>query len=362
MFASLLAAAVLTVLWPLSRARRGQGHAEPNVAFYRQQVAEIDRDVALGRLQEADADLAKAEAGRRLLAAQRAARPEEAAASSTRRRRIGALAALTVVPVVSLSLYAMVGHPDMPDQPAATRQRAALDTMDVSAMVAQVEAQLAVHPDDGKGYDVLAPIYMRMDRFQDALSAYGNAMRLLGETAVRLSGYGEAQVYAAQGVVTEEARKSFDAALQKQPYEPRAMMYLSLAAEQDGNLAKALDLVADLLAHAPGDADWLDEARARAKDLQAKLDGAGKAPAAVAISALPPDQQNAAIHAMVDGLAQRLAANAHDAPGWLRLIRAYSVLQETDKAQQALKSARAAFAQDQDVLQQLDALARELGL
>ena len=83
---------------------------------------------------------------------------------------------------------------------------------------------------------------------------------------------------------------------------------------------------------------------------------------AAAVAAIPPDQQQAMIHRMVDGLADRLKANGGDIDGWLRLVRAYRVLDEQDKAKVALADARRAFASDPAATKRLETLARELGL
>ena len=65
---------------------------------------------------------------------------------------------------------------------------------------------------------------------------------------------------------------------------------------------------------------------------------------------------------MVEGLAVRLQSNGQDLEGWLRLLRAYAVLQEKDKALAALTEAKRNFASNSSALTQIDTLARELGL
>ena len=111
---------------------------------------------------------------------------------------------------------------------------------EIEAAVAAVEARLIAKPDDGKGWAVIAPVYMRLERYADAAHAYAEALRLLGEDPMRRAAYGEALVAAAGGVVTDEAREAFDRALAEQPGQPQARFYLALGAEQDGKKAEAI--------------------------------------------------------------------------------------------------------------------------
>jgi cytochrome c-type biogenesis protein CcmH len=90
--------------------------------------------------------------------------------------------------------------------------------------------------------------------------------------------------------------------------------------------------------------------------------GEGQAKMAAAIQSMPDDQRQAMIHRMVDGLADRLKTNGADLDGWLRLVRAYRVLDEQDKAKSALADARRNFAADAAATKRIDALAHELGI
>jgi cytochrome c-type biogenesis protein CcmH len=364
--ALLTGVAALSILLPLARAKAGAPDAPADVAFYEAQISEIDRDVERGLISQADADAACAEAGRRLIAASKSG--GEAAASSVLARRLAALAAIVVIPGVALALYARIGNPDMPDQPLSARLERQSEKFDIAAAVARIEAHLAANPDDGKGYEIVAPVYLRMGRAEDAIRAYDNAIRLLGDNSARRTGLAEARVYAAEGIVTAEARKDFEAAVAVDPKQPVARYYLGLAAEQDGDKKKASDIWTKLLADSPADSSWAKGLRARI----AALDPAAAPPeavkpapqgdAAAAIAAMPKDQQTASIRGMVDGLAQRLSENGQDRQGWLRLVRAWSVLGEKDKAKAALADARKALAADPAAAGELDALARELGL
>ena len=139
-----------------------------------------------------------------------------------------------------LSPLSRLGRPSIPDEPLASRKPALETTSGIEAAIAAVEARLAARPDDGKGWAVIAPVYMRLGRYDDAAHAFAEALRILGEDPLRRAAYGEALVAAAGGVVTADARKAFDRALAEQPGQPQARFYLALAAEQDGKKANAI--------------------------------------------------------------------------------------------------------------------------
>jgi cytochrome c-type biogenesis protein CcmH len=361
-FALLTGAALFSILAPLSRKEDAADPRASDLAFFKEQIAEIERESAEGRLAEQDAAAARLEAARRLLRTQTT--EGEAAKSSRLAATIAALGAIVLIPAVSLTLYSRLGHSDLPDMPLSARLEAAPDRTNIAAAVARIEAHLAQHPEDGRGFEVVAPYYLRSGRAPDAVQAYAQALRLLGATAERHSALGEARVLAAEGAVTQEARLDFEAALQQDATQAMARFYLGLAAAQDGDRETAGSIWAKLLADAPPDAPWA----ARVKALLAKLDEAPSAanpPASAqgeAIAALPENDRQAAIRSMVERLAGRLEKNGDDVEGWLRLIRAYSVLSEPEKARQALALARKALASKQSDLTRVEALAQELKL
>ena len=358
-FAVFTAAAVLAVLWPLAKAPRGVARHEIGIALYKAQLAEIERDEAQRVVAPEDAQGAKAEAARRLLAADAAMEPPPAA--SPTRARLASAGVLIFVPVLALSLYATIGHPEIPDAPLSARLDVSPARVDLASAIARVEAHLAQHQDDGRGYEVLAPVYLRMGRAGDAVNAARAALRLLGETPARRALYGEALVAAANGVVTPEAKQSFETAAAKDPLAAEPRFFLGLAAEQEGDRARAREIWSRLAAEAPQDAPWAQALRERLAAL-----GAGSATTqgglAAKIEALPEAGQMNAIRGMVEGLASRLAQNGQDVEGWLRLVRSYTVLHEPGKARSALIDAKRSLAGDPGAIARLEALARELGL
>ncbi len=361
-FAVMTGAVVLAVLWPLGRARGAGGNA-PDVSFYRSQVEGIDRDVALGFLTFDDAQAAKAEAGRRLL---RAADAPVGGRKSRLGARVASIAVLVAIPAMSLGLYAALGQPDVPDQPLSSRVAERQGQAEVQSAVRKIEDHLAASPDDGRGWEILGPVYMKMGRYEDAARAYGNASRVLGETPERLTVQGEALVFAAQEAVTAQAQEIFAKVLALQPGHPVAFFYLALAREQGGDREGALDGYMQLAKGTPPDAPWQAAVRARILGLGGKPpaagDGSPKGEMAEAVRAMPSAEQRAMIRSMVDGLAARLDADGADVDGWLRLLRSYTVLQETDLAKAALARARHALGANPDGLSRVNALAEDLGL
>ena len=372
--ALMTAAAVFAVLWPLARGRGAGGGSD--IAVYRDQLDEITRDRASGLIGQAEAEAAKVEVSRRLLAAADVADAEktEREDSPLWRRRATAIAGLVLLPAGALALYLTIGSPQLPGEPLAARLQAEQNNPPIEALIAKVEEHIARNPDDGRGWEVLAPVYMRLGRFDDSIRAWRNAIRLNGATADRESSLGEALVGAANGVVTADAKSAFDRALALDKTDVKTRFYLGMAADQDGNRAQAEAIWRDLLAGAPPGAPWAEIVR-HALDRGASPSAAANAtpnasppalgPSAADVAAasqMKPEEQNQMIAGMVARLADRLKQDGSDVEGWLRLVRAYTVLGEHDKAQAAAVDARRALAAEPDKIRRIDDLAKELGL
>ena len=356
--AFLTGASVLAVLWPLSRAATrplSAGDAD----FYRHQLAEIDAEGRRGTLPGEALEAARAEAARRLIAAAAAEGP--AAPPDSGSRRTAALGAVVLIPLVTLALYTRTGSPALPDQPLSARLQAPAEGLDMDQALARIEKHLMESPADGQGFEVVAPVYLRLGRAEDAARAYANAIRLLGPTAPRLSSYGEALMMAAGGVVTAEAKAQFTAASAADPKEAKARFFLGLAAEQEGDAPRAKEIWTKLLDEAPPGAPYLPILRQRLGAPAPVAQGPDSEAGAV-IAGLPPADQQAAVRGMVARLAERLASRGGGLPEWQRLVRAYAVLNEGERARSALGEARRTFSGDSEALRALDTLGRDLGL
>ena len=363
--ALMTAAAIFAVLWPLSR--RDQAlRSGSDVAVYRDQLEEIRRDQAAGLIGDSEAAAAQVEVSRRLLAAAdaEAAVPQAApAAVVTHRRRAVAVAALIVLPAGAIALYLAVGSPMLPGQPFASRTP--VERQSIAQMVAQVEAHLSKNPNEGRGWEVVAPIYLRMGRFDDAVKARRYALELNGATAERHAGLGEALTAAANGIVTAEALAAFKAALALDAEDVKARFFLGLAAEQDGRVNEAVAAWRALIDGAPPDAPWTEFVRTELMRVAGGASSPSSGPSedqVAAASDLPPDQRIAMIKGMVERLAERLGKDGSDIEGWLRLVRSYMVLGERERALAAAGEARRALAAEPDKLRRIDELVKGLGL
>jgi cytochrome c-type biogenesis protein CcmH len=366
-FALLTSAAVMSVLAPLAGGAGARDPADADIAFFEEQIAEIERERDEGRLEATEAEAAKTEAARRLLRAQGGAQGARGTRATASRSRalVAALVALVAIPALALTLYFRLGQAALPDMPLAVRLENRPEQFDIASAVARIEAHLKEHPEDGRGFEVIAPYLLRTGRIDEAIHAYGEALRLLGPTATRYADLGEARVVGARGAVPKEACGDFEAALALDPSHPMARYYLGLAAAEDGDRDKAAAIWTKLAADAPTDAAYLPAVKSQLERLRAPPQASGEGPSSEqgkAIAAMPANERQAAIRSMVERLAGRLAQNGDDVEGWLKLIRAYSVLAEAEKAKQALEDARKALAARPAEVERVEALAKELNI
>jgi cytochrome c-type biogenesis protein CcmH len=375
-FALMTAAAIFAVLWPLARRSGERGGSD--VAVYRDQLDEIARDRAAGLIGEAEAEAARIEVSRRLIAAAGVAEAEKPlrAGSPLWRRRLTAVAGLVLVPIGASALYLMLGSPQLPGEPLQARMRAIHSDRSISSLVAQVETHLAKNPDDARGYAVLAPVYLQLGRFSDAVKARRKVIELSGESAERQADLGEALTAEANGIVTAEAKSAFARALALDANDLKAEFFTGIAAEQDGDRRKAAEIWRGMLEKAPPDAPWVATLRqelarigaapppvASAQPAPPAANATGPSAADVAAASQMSQQDRAGmIRGMVARLADRLKQNGDDIEGWQRLLRAYMVLNERDKAHTAAGDARKALASDPDKLRRIEDLIKNLGL
>lgn len=360
--------ASLAVLLPLAGTGKDESNAgDHDLEVYRDQLSELDRDVARGLIQPAEAEEARAEIGRRILRLG-AGRSSAVARRHSVATRLVATIAVLAVPLVSWGLYIKLGSPDLPAQPLAERLAKNPADSSVDELVARAEAHLAANPSDGRGWDVLAPVYLRLQRYSDAVSAYRNAIRLAGDSAARQAGLGEAIANAAGGIVSADAQKAFEAALKQDPANPKASFYLAMGLAQEGRAGEATAAWQKMLAALPPDSPW------RGAVEQALADTAGKSvaggapangPDAQAVDAaqqMSPQDRQAMIETMVAGLDEKLKQNPRDVEGWMRLIRSYAVLGKADQARDALGRAVAIFGAGSEEAKKFTAFAATLGL
>lgn len=294
-----------------------------------------------------------------------------------------AIGTAAIIAGLSTGLYISLGRPDLAEaSPTAPQVTASAESAgDVSGMIGQLESKLASNPKDPEGWRMLGWSYFQTRRFADAAEAYRKAAELAPADAGYVSAMGEALAQSAGGTVTPAAQAAFEKARQLDASDARSRYFLALLKEQRGDPKGAIADWDQLLREAPADAPWAGELRriiaesgkAAGIDVSSQLPSpAAAAPAGAlpgptpedvaAAQKMRPSDQQAMIRGMVDGLAAKLAANPKDVQGWMRLMRARTVLGETGEAATAYRSARAAFAGDAAAQAQLDAAAKELGI
>ncbi len=379
---------VLVVAWPLLRSQSRDVALPPagagSLNVYKDQLAEIDGDLARGAIGKAETEAAKIELSRRLLA-QAAREPVKKAKSAppkpdvARSLRLARVAVVAAIPLIAVALYSAYGVPDLPGRPQAAKPVLQANkpapgipkgTPDVGQLIAQVEARLREAPEDGRGWDVIAPVYLRDQRYAEARTAYARAIALLGETPKRLLGLAESAIRVSNGQVTAEARAAFEKILKAEPNRIEPRFWLAVAREQSGDVQQAAEEYRALLALAPADAPWRATVVERLAAIAPgsavpKADVTERGPTAeeaAAAASMKPEARQQMIAGMVDSLHARLKANGRDPAGWQRLLRSYAVLGDLPKANAALAEARRALAEDSAGLTSIDALAREMGL
>lgn len=329
--------ACLAVLLPVMRGNAAAApDASHDLAVYRDQLAELERDIARGVIAPGEAEQARAEIGRRIL--KLAGNPDDSRAGGHGRAgRIIVTCAVLAIPVASWGLYAATGSPHLPAQPLDARLDTSPADSTLDELVARAEAHLAANPSDGKGWDVLAPIYYRMGRFADSQFAYRNAIRLLGSTAAREIGLGEAIAAEAGGLVTVEAQAAFERALILEPNNERAQYILAMGLAQEGKTADAAAALIRMREGLPEDSPWRGAIEQALAGLTAEDAQPGPGDAEVEAAAMMSEEDRAAmIDGMVAGLDRKLRDNPDDPEGWRRLVRSYMVLDRPEEAALAL--------------------------
>jgi cytochrome c-type biogenesis protein CcmH len=350
-------AALLPIVLPLLRGARGTvARAQYERAVYRDQLQELDRDVARGLISDTEAQSARLEIQRRLLAV------ETLQDGSVRLSRSPVMAGIVAVVVVggTVGLYTWIGAPGIPDMPFASRAvtgpQQADGSHDLQQAAAKLEAKLRGDPSNMEGWLLYARTVSMLGQWDKAVEGYRHAVDLGAKGADVFAGYGEMLVMQAQGMVIPAAHDAFIAALKDDPKNDVSRYYLALAAGQAGEAEKAIELLQGLLADIPEDSPMREEIGKRISEA-AKAAGlpmpelAKGTPADAPANGAPAPEPNAEQMAaaagmseadrktMISGMVAKLAAeqqaNPSNLDGWMRLGRAYATLGERDKAADA---------------------------
>lgn len=350
---TLLAVAALVV--PIFRGRVAlRPRLDDDLKVFRDQLAEVDRDIELGVLKPEQAEAVRTEVRRRMVSA--AATKDDAVVGDGKYLKVVAVVVAVAVPAASIGLYRGMGSPELPDQPYLQVQAARLggghDVAAVQAMVDKLAARLKGQPMDPDGWLMLGRSYRTLGRNDDAVAALGKATSQAPGSALAWSMLGEAIAAANQGMVVSDARDALLRSVRLDPQDARARFYLGLARSQIGDAKGAIAVWRDLEAESPADAPWYAQLKAKIAEVskgsgidpltiapRGELALSGTAspdlPPAAMAQGEPAKFDKESIEARVDSLAAKLQANPNDGAGWAMLGRSYGALGEKDKSREA---------------------------
>jgi cytochrome c-type biogenesis protein CcmH len=405
----LVAGSLILILLPLLRGRgRASRRASYDMQIYRDQLEEVEVELARGILSPEEAEATRIEVSRRLLAAADAEASETGSQTAPRGISLAAGLALAVLAgSAALVIYATMGVPGLPDQPFALREqrmaeaRASRPGQDKAEAAVLAEAErvpdlrpqlserdasligrlrevLKDRPEDLEGHRLLARSLAAMGQFPEARAAQEDVVAMLGDsvTAGDEIELAEAMILAAGGYVSPQAEQVLVRALEREPQNRLGRYYSGITLLQAGRPDLAYPLWTRLLEEGPPDAPWVAPIRAQIADVarmagmpppdaaepaESPASGPSQADIAAAGTMSPEDRQ-AMIVNMVDGLGARLAAEGGPPADWAQLIRALGVLGREDEAREILTEARAKFEGDPAALSRFEAAAQAGGL
>jgi cytochrome c-type biogenesis protein CcmH len=350
--AVMIAVALAFLLTPMLRARRNEsaGRESYDLAVYRDQLKELETDLARGTVTPTEAAEARLEIERRMLRV-----TPQASASTARSRFAGPLVALGV-PAAAVAIYLGIGAPHLLGGRAPAQQQVAAagqdrEVADLARMAERLNAKLAEDPDNAEDWRLLGRTYMEIGRYGEAANAFRQGQRLLPNDADIPSMLGEALALNAENTVTPAAVTAFERTMALQPRHPIARYYLALGRLQAGATREAFDSWLELAKESSPEAPWMrvlpEQLEGLAKQLkldlatlwpqQAPIAG-GRGPTQEQMQAaaeMAPGDRSEMIRGMVERLAERLKDNPNDLEGWQRLARAYRVMGDEAKATEA---------------------------
>ena len=375
---TLLVTALL--LFPFFRPLQAQAEKEEyNIAIYRDQLAELARDVKRGAVLEEEEQAARTEIERRMVNEVR--EQEKQAASLNRASPVIFMAMAGLIPVLAGGLYFANGKPDMPAHPFAERTDQATapvgaDGMhaDMNSLLTGLEKKLEEDPDNLENWAKYARSLSNLGRYEEALNAYIEGLRLGGGSDKQFAAeYAETLVIANDGIVGDVSASVFEKFIEEDPNDPQAVYYLALAKAQQGRPEEALADWQRLLDNSPPGAPWIstvEDMMQRVRDgaettqpAAPATNGGGAngggvrnptAAQAEAVQSMSAEDQDAFMAQQIENLAERLRTEEPDnLVGWRMLARSYSVQGQTAKANEAYREVLRLAPNDPDALSAL---------
>ena len=357
--------------------------ASKDLALYKDQLREVDSDLARGVLSETESESARLEISRRILAADKRAQMETLAnpAPSIVNKLLAAFVILTVL-TGSLGIYANLGEPNLPDRPLVARLAAAQEARaqrlsqedaevqvpdekinipeDYLKLVKRLREAIKKKPNDEQGLRLLALHEFRIGKYRAARKAHTRIMKVVGDkvTAKDYIDFAEVMIFATNGYVSPEAEITLSQALKLKPNDGRTRYYSGLAMAQNGRADVAYRLWEGLLKEGPQDAAWIPLIKSQIDDV-ARLAGINMSNQPLpgpttdqinAASEMTKEDRKKMIRGMVAGLGERLATNGGTMNEWARLIRALGVLGETARASEIWNEAKDVFSNNPKAL------------
>lgn len=363
--------------------------AEADMAVYRDQLAEIDRDLARGVLSDAEAEAVRVEVSRRLLEADKRASAGAVSRASGAGTGLVALVAVAVLGG-AFGLYVLFGAPGYPDLPIEARLAASDEALasrpdqetaeaqaapqlpapvapapEVAELIERLRAAVAERPDELQGQRLLAQNEARFNNFVAARRAQEQVVALQGDTAPYSDQADllDLMVVAAGGYVSPEAEAVARDILGKMPDAEVPLYYIGLMYAQGGRADKAFPIWRRLLETSAPDAPWVPVIRAQIEDLAREAGvrytlPAERGPSQADIAAaedMTVEDREAMIQGMVSQLSDRLATQGGPVEDWARLINALGVLGEVARAEAIANEAMQVFEGDARAIAQIEA-------
>jgi len=302
------AAAISASVPLIRRFDRPQAESAGDIEIYRDQLQEVEHELRQGLIDDTQAEMARVEIKRRILAVD-SSQQDVTPKLSAGERNFAVICVAGIVVLGSVGLYAVTGNPELtsrrpphteelrevaqrgftafPSDSSVQRGFAAASQTrlsqseggpplqdglpSVDEMIQRLAARLMRNPEDAEGWRTLGWSYLNIGRFREAAEAYTRAIELNPDIAELRGDRIEALVASADGIVTPEIRIAIEDTLKRDPKNIRARFFLGLAVEQAGDKTSALAEWTELLKDTYSDESWAADLKNRIRELSRNI-------------------------------------------------------------------------------------------